>query len=165
MSPIEVRINPSYKWRMALLAFVALAALYFYLGYLPVIAWIVAGALVIVLLFRVVRREGTDPCIILNDEGLLDKRLKVGVIRWADIRRIQCYNLHGGQFISLDLHNSKTYSARRPLWLTLSSQIQRYLGLSSFAINTNGLDVDMNTLVNKIHEGCQTATQRNQELP
>lgn len=162
MSPIEVRVNPNYKWRMALLAAVALGALYFYLGYLPVIGWIIAVVLVIVLIAKAVRREGDEPVILIDDEGVLDKRLKVGVIRWSDIRRIECHNLHGADYISLKLHNSSSYEARRPLWLKALSQPQRIFGMSPTSISTNGLDVDMATLVNKIHEGCQTATYPNE---
>lgn len=164
MSPIEVRVNPNYKWRMALIAAVALAALYFYLGYLPVMGWVAVIVLVPVLIVKALRREGDEPVIILDDEGILDKRLKVGVIRWSDIRRIECHNLHGADYISLQLHDARTYEARRPLWLKALSQPQRIFGMSPTSISTNGLDLDMTTLVNKIHEGCQTATYRNQEM-
>jgi len=164
MSPIEVRVNPNYKWRMALFALIALVGLYLYRGYLPVIMWVVAGFLVVVLIVKALRREGTEPVIILDNNGLMDKRLKVGVIRWADIRRIQCHNLYGGEYISLELHDARSYEARRPLWLTIMSQPQRIFGMSSTSISTNGLDLDLTTLFNKIHEGCQVANQRNEEL-
>ena len=163
MSPIEIRIRPNYKWRMALLAAVGIAFLYFYLGYLPTVVWVVGIVTVVVLLFRLVRGESSDPCIVLNEQGVFDRRLKVGIIRWNDIRHISCHSLPGAAYISLDLHNTTAYEERRPLWLRLVSQVQRLQGMSSIAISTNGLDVDVQSLINMIHDGCESAAQRTPE--
>ena len=95
MSETEVRIIPGYKWRMTLLALVTAGAVYFLMGYVPVIIWVGLGVVGTLILFSLIRGEGKDPVIILNDEGVFDKRLRVGTIKWSDIRRIQSYNLHG----------------------------------------------------------------------
>jgi hypothetical protein len=146
---------------MALVAFVAMTALYFYLGYLPLVVWVSGLALLLVLLFNLVRGHSDDPCIVLNPQGVFDRRLKVGVIQWADIRRIDSYSLHGAEYVCLYLHDVKTYDARRPLWLRLLSNVQRIFGMSTISISTNGLDIDRATLMQKIHEGCQAAGQQN----
>ena len=163
MPPIEVRQRPEYKWRVAVFGLIAITALYYMLGYLPVLGWVAGIALVIILVTSVVRRPDTDPCIVLNEQGVFDKRLKIGVIRWSDIRHISCHVIHGGEYISLDLHDAAAYESKRPQWLHLSSQVQRLLGVSSIAISTNGLDVDMQTLANLIHQGCENASHRKPE--
>src|SRR6185369_521349 len=101
-----------------------------------------------------INKPEPGPVIILDEKGVLDKRLKVGVIQWADIRRLKSYSLSGANFISLELHNLKNYESRRPLWLHLLSQSQRLMGMTPIAISTNHLDVDHNTLVQMMHEGC-----------
>ena len=160
MSHTEVRVVPGYKWRMSLLAFVTAGAFYYLMGYVPVIIWVGLGIVGVFLLFGLIRGEGKDPVIILNDEGVFDRRLKVGTIRWSDIRRIRSYNLHGAAYISLELHDMNRYESRRPLWFKLISQVQRVFGMSSIAISTNGLDIDEVTLWQKLHEGCgSTATE------
>jgi len=164
MSPIEIKVDPNKKWRPLLVAAVASAALYLYLGYLPFIVWVVAIIAGVALLFNLVTGQNKGTVIILDNEGILDRRLKVGVIRWEDIRRIQSYNLHGANYISLELHNQETYEARRPLSLKLGSQVQRGFGMGSLAISTNGLNIDHDTLVNMIHQGCDEASQRNIEM-
>lgn len=164
MSPIEIRPIPHYKWRMALIAFAAIVALYFYLGYLPVMVLICGGVLVVVLLYTAVRGESTEPCVILDDEGVFDKRLQLGVIRWEDIRRITLHDLEGAQYVSLELHNPETYAARQPTWLRLASKAQRLHRMSSTSISTSGLDVDTKTLAEMLHEGCETASQRQSEM-
>lgn len=149
---------------MALVALAASVFLYFYLGYLPTILWLLSPILVIVLLVSLIRGEGKEPVIILNDEGVFDKRLKVGTIKWSDIRRIRSYNLFGAQYISLELHNMNFYESRRPMWFNLVTQVQRVYGMSSIAISTNGLDVDQATLWHKLHEGCGSASTNPQTL-
>lgn len=154
MSPTEIRVAPGNKWRALLLAIAAVGGFYFLFGYIPTIVWLIGPIVLIALVFSAVRGQSTDPVIILDDEGVLDRRLKVGVIRWDDIRRIKSYSLSGAEYISLELHNAKTYTSRRPLWLTLLSQVQRVFGMTSIAISTNGLDTDHHTLLHLLHEGC-----------
>ena len=164
MSETEVRVVAGYKWRMALLALVAGGALYFYLGYLPLVLWIAGGIVAIVLVGELIRGQSKDPVIILNDEGVFDRRLKVGTIQWSDIRRIRAYNLHGAQYISLELHDTNRYESRRPVWFKLLSQVQRVFGMSSMAISTNGLDMDAETLWHKLHEGCASVIETPQTV-
>ena len=161
MSPTEIRLRPEYKWRMAALTALAMAVFYCVFGYLPLVARIGAPVIVIFLVINMVRGQNTQPCIVLNDDGVLDTRLKVGVIRWSDIRRISCHSVESVEYISLDLRNSATYEARRPLWFRVASQVQRVHGMSSIAISTNGLDIARDTLVNMLHQGCDNASHRN----
>ena len=158
MTPLEVRTRPNNAWRGLLVCAAALAGVYFFLGYLPFVFWLIGPIAMIALLITAIRGQGTDPVIVIDDEGVLDKRLKVGVIRWEDIRRIKSYSLSGALYISLELHDLKKYDSRRPLWLKSLSQVQRGFGMSSLAISTNGLDVDHSTLVHKIQAGCGVVT-------
>ncbi|MGH9958913.1 MAG: hypothetical protein ACREBC_17595 [Pyrinomonadaceae bacterium] len=91
MSTTEVRAQRGYILRMVLISIVAMVALYFYLGYLPVEIWVLAIALLIALIFRALRRQSSDPCIILDEHGVFDKRLKVGVIRQSFWRCTPCF--------------------------------------------------------------------------
>ena len=142
-----------------------MAVLYFYLGYVPVIVWILLAVTAPFILYRLIRGVNTeDPIIILDEEGVLDKRLKVGVIDWTDIRRITSHSIYSAEYISLHLHDTSKYESRRPVWLKLLSQVQRVFGMSSISISTMGLDVDRETLVDMIHEGCEMASEQNVEI-
>jgi hypothetical protein len=154
--PIEIRLAPLSYWRLLLIFVVAPVGIYFYLGYLPFIFWLVLPVALISLLAKLIRGQSKDPVIILDEHGVFDRRLKVGVIEWGDIRRMKSYSLSGAEYISLELHNTKKYASRRPFWLSAISQVQRVFGMTSIAISTNGLDVDHATLVRWLHEGCGT---------
>ena len=165
MSPTEIRLRPNQLWRPLLIAAAAMAVLYFYLGYVPVIVWIFLAVTAPFILYRLIRGVNTeDPIIILDEEGVLDKRLKVGVIDWTDIRRITSHSIYSAEYISLHLHDTGKYDSRRPVWLKLLSQVQRVFGMSSISISTMGLDVDRETLVDMIHEGCEMASEQNVEI-
>jgi hypothetical protein len=164
MTPTEISAQPNKNLRMLFLAALAVAGFYLYFGYVPFVAWVVGILLIIVFIFRLVTGEGKGPVIFLNDEGVLDKRLRVGVIRWEDIRRIRSHDVEGATYISLELHDTKPYEARRPLWLKLLSQVQRVHGMSSTSISTVGLEIDHSSLVAMLHEGCEEVGQRNAEI-
>jgi len=149
---------------MALIGLIGSALLYFFLGYLPIILWVLLPVVFIVLLVDLIRGQSKEPVIILNDEGVFDRRLKVGTIQWSDIRRIRAYNLHGADYISLELHDMNRYESRRPLWFRLVSQVQRVWGMSSIAISTNGLDIDQAVLWHKLHEGCGSTPPNQQTI-
>lgn len=165
MSPVEIRPVPNFKWRIGLLGVAGTIGLYFFLGYLPMVLWLCGGVFVAIVVHSAVRGESTDPCIILDDEGVLDKRLKVGVISWDDIRRISLYDLQGAQYVCLELHNAEMYTARQPSWLKLASKTQRLIGMSSMSLSTSGLDMDSKTLASLIHAGCEVASERRSEVP
>jgi len=159
-TPTEIRVRQTSKLRIALVSAAALGALYFFLGYMPVPAWIAGIGIAIALVYRTIKGESDEPVIILNEEGIFDRRLKVGVIRWDDIRRAVPHSVQGVDYISLDLHDMKIYEARRPLWLRILSKGQRLLGMSSVSIMANGLDVHPDTLAHKIHEACGVVSGR-----
>lgn len=164
MTPTEIYVQPNKNLRTLLICALGMVLLYLYLGYLPIIIWVAGILIVIAFVFRIITGEGKGPVIVLNDEGVLDKRLRVGVIRWEDIRRIRSHDVEGATYISLELHDTKPYEARRPLWLKLLSQVQRVHGMSSTSISTVGLDIDHNSLVALVHEGCEEVAQRNAQL-
>ena len=164
MTPTEIHAQPFKNWRVLIILAVGLPALYLYLGYLPVIIWVATILLIIALVFRLVTGETKGAVIVVNDEGVLDKRLRVGVIRWEDIRRIKSHDLEGAMYVSLELHDKKPYEARRPLWLKLLSQVQRVHGMSSISISTTGLNIHHDDLVELIHQGCEEASQQEVEL-
>lgn len=159
-TPTEIRARHTNKLRVALVSAAALGGLYLFLGYMPVPGWIAGIGIAIALVYRTIKGDSDQPVIILDEQGIFDRRLKVGVIRWDDIRRAVPYTVQGVEYISLDLHDMKTYEAHRPLWLRILSQGQRLFGMSSISIMANGLDMDRDTLAHKIYEACGVASGR-----
>jgi len=158
MSPIEARYRPTGVWIALGFAVFTFLVLIFVLDRLTLGLWIVAVPTIIFLVFQVDRAQSSEPLVVINEEGVFDSRLRMGVISWADIRRIRSITFAKAlHFISLDLHNKRTYQSRRPLWLRAWSQARRVYGLTPIMITTNGLDVDHDMLIQRLHEGCMEA--------
>ena len=158
MSPLEARYSRTGLWLALGFAVFSFLVLIFVLDRLSLGLWIVAVPTIIFLVFQVDRAQSPEPMLVINDEGVFDSRMRVGVISWDDIHRIRSITFSNAfHFISLDLHNKRTYQSRRPLWLRAWSQARRVYGLTPIMITTSGLDVDHDTLIQRLHEGCMEA--------
>src|SRR5262245_985233 len=159
-TPTEIRVRHTKKLSVALVCAAALAGIYFLLGYMPFYGWIIGVVIAISLIIRTIKGDSKDPVIIIDEQGIFDKRLKVGVIRWADIRRAVPTTLQGIEYISLDLHDMKTYEARRPVWLRLLSMVLRVVNMSPVSILANVIEMDAETIVDKCQEHCGVVSHR-----
>jgi hypothetical protein len=165
MSHTEIYQRRPNQFRLSLLLVGAVIALYLYFGFLSFIFWVIGAIAVVNLLVVAIRGENKgDPLIILNEEGVFDKSLKVGVIRWEDIRRIKSHKLHGQKYISLELDNLATYESRRPIWLRWPGKVFYLLGMTPITIMTRHLDMKHDTLIDKLHEGCGGVTKTSRTL-
>ena len=118
-----------------------LVFLYFYIGRMTFLLWLLSIAFVIALVQAVRQMFDRAPLIIINDEGINDKRLGMGLIRWSDIQSVRMHGLGGGYFISLELSNKEQYFARQSTFARLSSQIWRLYNISPIHIKVAYMDV------------------------
>ena len=117
-----------------------LVGLYVYYGMTFVIALLTVGV-VIGLVMAVKQSFDRGPCIVINDEGINDKRLRMGVIRWADIEKVRMEGLGGAHFISLELSNREQYLARQSAYTRISSQVWRLYNISPINIKVAYMDI------------------------
>ena len=73
------------------------------------------GSVVLVLAPRQLLRTG--PQVVINDEGIEDRRKKLGVIRWEDIRSIAIWTQGEGKFLGIEVADPDKYLPRQPRWL------------------------------------------------
>ena len=85
METIEISARPDRALLLCLLVLVGSGLFYYVFGYLPVVMWVLGAALVVAVPYRLLRGFGPDPCIVLDAEGIDDRRLKIGRIAWRDI--------------------------------------------------------------------------------
>jgi len=97
-------------------------------------------------IFFVTRFFCTGPVVIINEEGIHDKRWKVGTIRWCDIEKImiQSMNTRGREhrFIALILRDTAPYDQKRPLLARFLATLNQLLGFSPYILNCRGLEID-----------------------
>jgi hypothetical protein len=120
---------------------VLIAALYIYFGRMTFLLWVLLAGVVIGFVQAVRQTFDRGPCIIINEEGINDKRLGMGIIRWSDIERVSMQGLGGAYFISLELMNSERYVSRQPMYTRISNQVWRLYNISPIHVKVAYMDV------------------------
>lgn len=120
---------------------VLIVALYFYLGRMTFLLWLLTAGLVIAFLQQLRKMTDRGPCIIINENGINDKRLRMGVIRWSDIEKVRMHGVSGAYFISIELLDSKQYQSRQPFYLRLANEVWRFYNVAPVHIKVAHLDV------------------------
>lgn len=80
-----------------------------------------------------------SPQVVINDEGIEDRRMKIGVIRWEDIRLLFIGSVKSAKFLCVDLVDPRKYVSRLPRlgrWLTVANEA---MGFPALVIGFSGL--------------------------
>ena len=125
---------------LVILAFI-LVALYVYYGRMTILLALLTAAVVIAFVTAIRQLFDRGPCIIISDEGINDKRLRMGLIRWSDIEQVRMHGVSGAYFISLELSNREQYLARQPAYLRIPNQVWRFYNVSPIHIRVAYMDV------------------------
>ena len=75
------------------------------------------------------------PTLILNESGIDDKRLGVGLIPWTAISSVSAYAIRNRPLIELWLSDESTYVSRLPRWQRMYAPIAKATGHSPFVIS------------------------------
>ena len=135
--------------RVRLLGFLALAALMFGACYICVflhggLIATVAGwfgfvfiGLVFVKIVVDMLRPGTR--VIVSDEGIEDRRLRIGVVPWEEITAIELRWMGSAKFLCVEVLNPDKYVARMPLHVRLATRANALLGYPPIMMTFAGL--------------------------
>jgi hypothetical protein len=86
------------------------------------------------------------PRLVIDDRGVFDRTLNVGVIAWDDILDAQPAEISGQAFVALRLRNAAKYTDRLgPVHRRLVA-LNESLGLSALNVNLAALDADPHAL-------------------
>lgn len=86
--------------------------------------------------FRLFR---TGPQVIINDEGIEDRRMKIGVIRWEDILSMRVDNVGSTKFLCVEIADPEKYVSRLPRRGRWLSGVARRMGFPALTIDFSGL--------------------------
>src|SRR5262245_58604965 len=79
--------------------------LYFFIGRMTFVLWLLSVGVVIAFVQAVRQLSDRGSCVVITDEGVNDKRLGMGLIRWSDVEQVRMHGVGGAYFISLELSN------------------------------------------------------------
>jgi hypothetical protein len=81
----------------------------------------------------------SGPQVVINEEGIDDRRLIIGVIRWSDIRSLSIRSLNSVKFLCIELVEPEKYLARLPRWRRSLEWTNEILGFPAMTIGFTGL--------------------------
>jgi len=94
-----------------------------------------------VLLWELLDRR---PRLVIDEQGILDRTIGVGLIRWEDIEGAHVKSLSGNDFICLELRDPQAYlgrPGRRGRLMRAMRSANQALGFTEFNVNLTGLPV------------------------
>lgn len=81
----------------------------------------------------------TGPQVVINDKGIEDRRGKIGVIRWEDIRSLSIGSVNSAKFLCVELSDPERYLSRLSRWGRLLAVANEALGFPALNIGFSGL--------------------------
>jgi len=80
------------------------------------------------------------PRIVIDEHGIFDRTLSVGVIEWQDIEHAYLNSVVGNPFVSLRLNDTEKYLQRAMSSQKKLARLNKYLGAETININLSGID-------------------------
>ena len=109
-------------------------------GLLPqVVGWIGVGFFGLGFIALPIMFFRTGPQVLITDEGIEDRRLKIGVIRWEAIRSLSLRSVESTKFLCVELFDPERYLSRLPRWTRPLRVVTEALGIPSLTIGFSGL--------------------------
>ena len=118
---------------------------------------IVFGIALLVAGFYVIKNLlDKSPTLVINQQGVADKRLAVGVILWSDIKRVYRMKIDNTEYVCMELEDENKYRGKNAAVIKgLGKLNQSMTELSPFSINTLLLDTDADSIYETIIKGCE----------
>jgi hypothetical protein len=108
-------------------------------GFIRAVGWLAVvfcGVCLVPIILQLFRR---GPTIVIDEDGVLDRRLHVGRISWQDIASVSIVQSGRQRLISLWLRNPEHYLSPAPTWSAGLSRVGEEMGYSPFSLNFAGL--------------------------
>ena len=100
------------------------------------------------------------PQVVINDEGIDDRRLKLGPIRWDDIRELSIGSVHGAKFLCIELVDRERYLSRLPAWKRRLGAASEALGFPPLTIGFSGLTPGLDEVWDYVRKRPPSTTPR-----
>lgn len=122
-------------------------------GWVPILFF---GSGLVVAIWQVV---DSRPRLIIDEHGVLDRTLGVGLIAWSDIEAAYVRSISGNDFICLELRNPEKYGQKLSKVKRAMAAANRGLGFTDFNLNLSGVDARTDEVFELLMKYCQVATE------
>ncbi len=120
-----------------------------------VLIFVFGGGLFLVL--SMAWEQSSAAVLVMNEEGITDRRLGVGLMLWTDILEVQIESRYSSQFICLRMQDPEKYISRLSGAKLANIRHSHNLGFTMLNIDVNAFDIDPLELMEHIRK---TSTQK-----
>jgi hypothetical protein len=99
------------------------------------------------------------PRLVIDERGVFDRTLGVGVIPWSEIVAVAPRRMVGYPFVGLTLRDPSAFTRRLPAWQRVLTRGNRAVGFEPLNLNLGGLPVDLERVVTRLREGMALAAR------
>lgn len=79
------------------------------------------------------------PQVTIDETGIEDRRLRVGIIRWDDVSALSIDSVYSSRLLCIRINNPQEYLSRMPVWKRTLTRVSKSMGYSEFTISFAGL--------------------------
>ncbi len=83
------------------------------------------------------------PRVVINNQGIEDRRLGTGLIRWREILDVSIRTVQQHPFLCIDLVDPEKQLAKMPLWRRPICRVNRLMGFPEIAIDLHLLEANV----------------------
>ena len=95
------------------------------------------------------------PRLIIDERGVLDRTLGVGLIAWTDIEAAYVRSIGSNDFICLELKNAEEYAQKLSKVKRAMASANRHLGFTDFNLNLSGVDASTDEVFELLMKYCE----------
>ena|SRR5438552_14958580 len=152
MERVVARSAPAHRFVLVVgsLGFVAVGV--FILHENPIVGWITIVFFGACALMGVRQLFDSRLRLVIDDSGVWDRMLAVGVIEWPDIRSAFIKTTSGHAFVCLELRDPVKYTTRLSPIVRRTVTLNRSLGFDDISLNLVGTGRDLERVLERILE-------------
>jgi len=84
----------------------------------------------------------TRPRLVIDDKGVMDRTLGLGVIPWSEMKGARLKSIHGQDFVCLELRNMDRWLDRLPPLKRRLASTNVVVGFAPINLNLSGVNAD-----------------------
>lgn len=102
----------------------------------------------------------SGPVVVIDDEGITDRRLRVGTIPWKEIEDISIGSVNRQRFLSVHVRDPNVFLARMPFYARWLGRANTLMGFAPITLGFAGLTPGIDEVVRAIEARLLSDDQR-----
>ena len=83
---------------------------------------ILSGLAIVVAIINIIFNK---PLVLITEDGIEDKRLKLGIIPWEEIQRLEIRRIKGLDYLCMSLHHPDRFTPKSPSRVVRSGKVEK----------------------------------------